>query len=226
VIVSAWIFFYDQVIGRDVNELKAHLPRAKKDKVEIRAYSKDEVRAIIYDSGLNPKHQTLLSTVYHAGLRASEAVNLQVGDIQSSNAAILVRAGKGKKDRYTLLPYTLLPERLLGELRSYYGSYRPKRPWIFTSQSLPDRPITRDTAWRIFRKAVTGCNLPNRGGLHCLRHSFATHHLQDGIDIARLQKLLGHASLATTARYLHVLAEPPELAASPLDKNGDSADDQ
>jgi integrase/recombinase XerD len=192
-----------------------HLPRAKKDKIEVRAYSKDEVRTIIYDSGLNIKHQTLLSTVYHAGLRASEAINLQIGDIQSSNAVILVRAGKGKKDRYTLLP-----ERLLGELRAYYGNYHPQRPWIFTSQRFPHQPITRGTAWRVFYKALKKCGLPNRGGIHCLRHSFATHHLQDGIDIARLQKLLGHASLATTARYLHVLADAPKLSHSPLDVDG------
>ena len=215
-IVSSWIFFYDKVLGRDVKELKASLPRAKKDKVQIRAYSKEEVRAILYDSDLNLKHRTLLSTVYHAGLRVSEALNVQIGDIQSSNAAILVRKGKGKKDRYTLLP-----ERLLDELRGYYGEYRPQRPWIFTSLRFPHQPVVPTTALMVFYKALRRCGLPNRGGIHCLRHSFATHHLQDGIDIARLQKLLGHASLATTARYLHVLADAPKLSRSPLDEDRD-----
>ena len=140
VIVSAWIFFYDQVLGRDVTQLKTSLPRTKKAKVQIRAYSKDEVRAILYDSELNLKHATFLSTVYHAGLRVSEAVNLQIGDIQSSNAVILVRKGKGKKDRYTLLP-----ERLLTELRNFYGQYRPQKPWIFTSQMSPNQPIAENT---------------------------------------------------------------------------------
>ena len=220
-IVSAWISFYGEVLGRNVEELKKHVPRAKKKKVEIRAYSKEEIHRIIYESGLNLKHRTFLSTVYHAGLRSHEACALQITDIQSSNAAILVRYGKGKKERYTILP-----QRLLEELRDYYQRQRPTKPWIFSSKRCPDRPITTTTAYRIFRKALERCGLPNRGGLHCLRHSFATHNLQDGMDVARLQMLMGHEDLTTTARYLHVLSDAPNLCGSPLDSLDSSSNDQ
>ena len=210
--VSAWIFFFERVLGRDVSKLKTDLPRTKKDKRRPRAYSKEEVYQIIYESNLNLKHQTFLSTVYHCGLRVSEACNLQTSDIQTSNATVLVRQGKGKKDRYTILP-----ERLLLELREFYRRYHPKKPWLFTSKYYPDKPITTDGALKIFYNALENCSIPRRGGIHCLRHSFASHHLQDGMDIARLQKLLGHTSLATTAKYLHVLSEAPNLSRSPLD---------
>jgi integrase/recombinase XerD len=219
--VSAWISFYGEVLDRDVEDLKKHLPRAKKKKVEIRAYSKEEIHKIIYESGLNLKHRTFLSTVYHAGLRSHEACGLQITDIQSSNAVILVRDGKGKKERYTILP-----ARLLEELREYYRRKCPAKPWIFTSKRYPDRPITTSGAYRIFLNAIAQCDLPNRGGIHCLRHSFATHHLQDGMDVARLQMVLGHEHLATTARYLHVLSEPPNLCRSPLDSLGASSNNQ
>ena len=109
--VSAWIFFYSKVLGRNVSELKAELPRSKKVKRKRRVYSKEEVRQIIYGSGISLKHQTFLSTVYHGGVRVSEACHLQAEDIQSANAVMLIRQGKGKKDRYTILPRRLLNER-------------------------------------------------------------------------------------------------------------------
>ena len=210
--VSAWIFFYDHVLGRDVSKLKADLPRPKKDKRKPRAYSKEEVSQIIYESNLNLKHQTFLSTVYHGGLRVSEACQIQVNDILSSDSAILIRQGKGKKDRYTILP-----ERLLDELRDYFRQQRPQKPWLFSSKRYPDRPITVGAGLKIFYHALEACSLPNRGGIHCLRHSFASHHLHDGMDIARLQQLLGHTSLSTTANYLHVLSDASTLSRSPLD---------
>lgn len=186
VMVSAWMFFYSKVLHRDFSRLRAEFPRPKKAKRKQRAYSKEEVRQIIYESGLSLKHQTFLSTVYHGGLRVSEACQLQFGDIQSSNAVILIRRGKGRKERYTMLP-----ARLISELREYYGRYRPLSPWLFPSRRFPKRPITTMGALQIFYNALERCALPNRGGIHCLRHSFATHHLQDGMDVARLQMLLG-----------------------------------
>jgi integrase/recombinase XerD len=213
VMVSAWIFFYSKVLAKNVSDLKAEFPRMKKGKRKHRAYSKEEVRQIIYESRLNLKHQTFLSTVYHGGLRVSEACHLQTSDIQSSNAVILIRQGKGKKDRYTILP-----QRLLNELRDYYPRYRTESLWLFPSGRYPTKPITEVGGLKIFYNALERCTLPNRGGIHCLRHSFASHHLQDGMDIARLQMLLGHSSLGTTANYLHVLSEAPNLSRSPLDE--------
>ena len=212
VTVCAWIFFYGKILDQDVTKLKEHLPKAKEPKLQIRAYSREDVRTLLYESNLNLKHQTVLSTVYHAGLRVSEACQLQIDDIQTSNGLILVRQGKGRKDRYTSLP-----ERLLNELRGYYQQYRPKKPWVFTSQTYPSRPYASATVRRIFYNALTNARLPNRGGIHCLRHSFAVHRFQDGMDIVRLQKVLGHASIVTTAHYLQSLAETPKLADSPLD---------
>lgn len=211
-IVSSWLFFYGTVLKRNVDDLKEILPRSSKSRLQIRAYSKTEIQRLIYNDQLNLKHRTLLSTLYHAGLRASEVCHLKVTDIQRDHSAILVRQGKGKKDRYTLLP-----KRLLTELREYYRCYRPPAEWLFFSPYWNSRPISRRCVEAVFYRALQKSGLPNRGGPHCLRHSFATHHLQDGMDVVTLQRLLGHRSLATTARYLHSVSEIPKLAISPLD---------
>jgi integrase/recombinase XerD len=110
----------------------------------------------------------------------------------------------------------LLSPRLLEELRAYWRLYRPK-DWLFPSTRFPDRPMTREAVERAFTAAVVRAGLPDRGGPHCLRHSFATHLLEAGVDPLTLQRLLGHSSLRTTTTYLHVRQERLEHISSALD---------
>jgi site-specific recombinase XerD len=151
-------------------------------------------------------------TVYGAGLRLNEACHLKAEHIDSARGQILVVQGKGKKDRYTLLS-----PRLLEELRSYWKWYRPPpRPWLFPSIRDPQQPMIDGTAQRIFYRAIRRAGLPDKGGIHSLRHSFATHLLEAGVEITVLQRLLGHSSLSTTSAYLHVRQERLAQITGPL----------
>jgi site-specific recombinase XerD len=150
-------------------------------------------------------------TTYAAGLRVSEVCRLQVVDLHSDRHQIHVVQGKGKKDRYTLLS-----PRLLEELRAYWRLYRPK-DWLFPSKVYPERHITEDAVQRAFTEAVEAAGLPDRGGIHSLRHSFATHLLEAGVDLLTLQRLLGHSRLSTTTTYLHVRQARLDQVSSALD---------
>jgi len=101
----------------------------------------------------------------------------------------------------------VLSPRLLAQLRAYWRVYRPASGWLFPSSFLPDRPLTRRTAMRVFERAVKLAGLPDQGGMHALRHSFATHLLETGVALPVIQRLMGHNRLATTSRYLHVRRE-------------------
>jgi len=137
-------------------------------------------------------------TTYAAGLRVSEVVHLRLPDLLSDRGQIRVVQGKGHKDRYTLLS-----PRLLEELRSYWRLYRPN-DWLFPSRVYPERPITKEGAEWAFNEALRRAGLPERGGIHSLRHSFATQLLEAGVDLPTIQRLMGHSQLSTTATYLHV----------------------
>jgi len=149
-------------------------------------------------------------TTYAAGLRVSEVVALQVGDLDGARHAIHVRHGKGGQDRYTLLS-----ERLLTELRVYWREARP-RPWLFPTRD-GRRPMHPGTAQKIYYLAKARAQILKQGGIHALRHAFATHLLEAGTDLRTIQALLGHHHITTTMRYLH-LAEKQVLGQrSPLD---------
>jgi len=149
-------------------------------------------------------------TCYGAGLRVSELVHLQLDDIHSQRMLIHVRAGKGNKDRYTLLS-----PRLLSELRSYWRTYRP-RPWLFVNRA-GNGPLPTATAQKVFYLLKQRAGITRGHGIHSLRHSFASHLLEAGVDLPTLQRLLGHTSLATTAKYLHVTSKHLGSVRSPLD---------
>ena len=142
----------------------------------------------------------------HGGLRVSEVVRLQITGIDSQRRLIRVTRGKRQRDRYTLLS-----ARLLTELRAYWQRERP-RPWLFPGRD-PQRPLTPGTARAIFNQARTKAGIHKGGSIHILRHSFATHLLEAGVDLRTIQLLLGHASLTSTARYLHLAR--PALARTP-----------
>jgi len=211
VAVSALRFFYGHVLHRPTKAIEEALPRMKKPVRRPRVYSVQEVERLLSCPDLNRKHRAMFMTTYAAGLRVSEVCQLRIGDLLSERHQLHVVQGKGKKDRYTLLS-----PRLLVELRSYWRIYRPK-DWLFPSKVYPDRHITEDAVQRAFTEAVERLGLPDRGGIHSLRHSFATHLLEAGVDPLSLQRLLGHSNLSTTTTYLHVRQERLDQISSALD---------
>ena len=152
-------------------------------------------------------------TVYGAGLRLNEACHLRPEHIDRSAGQIRVEQGKGRKDRYTILP-----QRLLRELEDYWRMYRPLGGWLFPGTRVPHQPMPDGTGQKIFYHAVQRAGLPDKGGIHCLRHSFATHWLEAGLPLFVLKRLLGHTSLSTTSNYLHVSREHLAKIKSPLDE--------
>ena len=155
-------------------------------------------------------------TTYAAGLRLSEAIALQTTDIDRPLMQLRVRNGKGGKER--VLP---LSPRLLQELHDYWLAQRAKRPghdspWLFLGTKL-NQPINKATGQNIYYRAVKKSGVRRKGGIHLLRHSFATHCIESGLELTLVQRLLGHSSLLTTARYLHVTAVRLGQVRSPLD---------
>jgi site-specific recombinase XerD len=211
VAVSALRFFFGQVLHRPTQTLEQALPRMKKPVLRPKVYSVQELERLFAWPDLSRKHRALLMTTYAAGLRVSEVCQLRIADLLSDRHQIRVVLAKGKKDRYTLLS-----PRLLEELRAYWRLYRPK-DWLFPSRVYPDRHLTEGAVQRAFTQAVQRVGLPDRGGIHSLRHSFATHLLEAGVDPLTLQRLLGHSHLSTTTTYLHVRQERLAHVSSALD---------
>lgn len=158
------------------------------------------------------KHRAVIVVAYGAGLRAAEVCRLQIGDIDSKRMLIHVRDGKGGKDRYTLLSPAVLKV-----LRDYYRSHRPMPPFLFPG-STPGIPMAPSSLGDILRRAAWRCGLSKRVSPHVLRHSFATQLLEDGVDLPTIQQLLGHRSIRTSARYLHVSTKRLRGIVSPVDK--------
>jgi integrase/recombinase XerD len=143
------------------------------------------------------RHRTLLQTPYSAGLRVSEVRHLKVTDIDSQRMGLRIEQGKRRKDRYVPLSARFLPD-----LRTYWRTYRPG-PWL-SPNHMGTRPLSPVTAHRIFHAAKGRAGIVKPGGIHSLRHAFATHLLEAGTDLYTIQRLLGHTSIRTTRRYFHV----------------------
>jgi site-specific recombinase XerD len=208
VMCSALQFFYRVTLKR--REAEFCLPRPKVPSRLPEILSREEVVALI-DQTANLKHRALLMTTYAAGLRVSEVCQLKVTDIDSQRMTIRIEQGKGAKDRYTMLS-----PRLLTELRRYWRVNRPQH-WLFPGARMAAEPILVKTAQRIFRAAKDRAGITKECGIHGLRHAFATHLLEAGVNVHRIQRLLGHGSLSTTARYFHLAQPHLADAASPLD---------
>jgi site-specific recombinase XerD len=151
-----------------------------------------------------------LATTYAAGLRVSEVVRLQLHHIDAERMSLRVEQGKGAKDRDTLLS-----PRLLEELRTYWRQYRPAR-WLFPARD-GQRPMDVSTAQKFYTAAKQRAGITKRGGIHALRHAFATHLLEGGTDLHTIQRLLGHGHLGTTMRYFHVAQRTILKTPSPLE---------
>lgn len=172
-----------------------NIKRPQKEKQLPNVLSLQEVKLLLNNVN-NLKHKVLLSLLYSAGLRIGEALNLKVNDIDSKRMLIRIENAKGKKDRYTLLSHSFLIQ-----LREYYKIYRPKN-YLFEGQT--GGKYTASSAQQILKKALRKTNIKKSITLHTLRHSFATHLLENGTDIRYIQELLGHSSPKTTMIYTHV----------------------
>lgn len=175
------------------------IPAAKRERRLPVVISTEEIKTF-FDGVDNPKHQTLLFTIYGAGLRVSEVLALKSEDIDSSRGLIRVRQGKGKKDRYTILSSSLLLA-----LRRYWRAWRPSL-WLFPRWN-SDAPLTADAVRKICLRTRKRVGITKPVTPHTLRHCFATHLLEAGVDLRTIQVLLGHAQLQTTSAYLHVSPE-------------------
>ncbi len=207
VVVSGLKFFYTHVIGK--KNISMSIPPRKTRTILPEIYSREELESL-FAALSNQKHRTLLMTTYSAGLRLSEVVGLRVSDIDSKRMMIRVQQGKGRKDRYTILS-----KRLLHELRIYWKMYRPKE-WLFSGAN-NRRPLTDRSAQSIFNNAKKKAGITKGKGIHTLRHCFATHLLEAGVNLRTIQMLMGHTSITTTMIYLQVTKKQLSSTQSPLD---------
>ena len=205
-------FLYRVTLGRE--ERFARLPCARDRRRLPTVLSTDELRRLFAVVGHHPRHKALLMTLYGAGLRISEALHLQPADIDGRRMLIHVRGGKGNKDRMIKLS-----TQLLAALREAWRSRPARDPgiWIFPQVGRPDRAMESSTALRIVRRAARRAGMVKRVTPHTLRHSYATHLLDAGVDLRTIQLLLGHTNLKTTSLYMHVSQARLRAAASPLD---------
>jgi len=204
--INALKFYYGNILKR---EFVYKIRRPKKDKKLPIVLSREEVSQII-SSIINIKHKTIIILIYSSGLRVSEVVNLKIEDIDAQRKLIHVRNAKGRKDRYTILS-----EVAMKTLKLYIESCQPKR-WLFPSKNVNSHITTR-TVQRIFEHACKNIGMKKEVAVHSLRHSFATHLLESGVDLRYIQKLLGHKSSKTTEIYTHVSNRELSKIRSPLD---------
>ncbi len=203
-------FLFAVTLDRSLNYLQ--IPRQKAPKVLPAVLSRAEIAAVLAHCA-NIKHQALLTLIYGSGLRVSEAATMKVAAIDSAAGRVFVAAGKGHKDRYTVLSQTSLTV-----LRDYWRAYRPHHPdhWLFPSSARAGH-ITADGIQWIFARAVQRAQITPSVSIHTLRHCFATHLLEDGATLLQIKELLGHASIQSTTVYLH-LAHLTAHVHSPLDR--------
>jgi integrase/recombinase XerD len=207
---SALRFFYVDTLHREWQVEK--IPRPKVGRKLPVVLSREALQKL-FAATPNLKHRVILMTTYSAGLRVSEVAHLKITDIDSQRMQIRVEQGKGQKDRYTLLSKELLPE-----LRDYYLQYKPTT-WLFEGKG-GNVPLSVGTIQKIFKTAKTNAGIHQPATVHTLRHCFATHLLEDGTDIFTLRELLGHKSIHTTLRYIHIQRDHIQKVVSPLDRMG------
>ena len=209
VATAALRFLYRVTLGKQWN-IPEVLPAPKQpSKLPVVPSPEEVVRFL--GCVANTKHRAVLTSCYAAGLRISEAVSLRPRDIDSARMVLRVEQGKGRKDRYVMLS-----PKLLEVLRDYWRRTRPAGEWLFPGQR-PGRHISQCTVAQACLRARASAGLEKPLTPHSLRHGFAVHLLENGVDVRTIQMLLGHRSLATTARYLQVACSQVCSATSPLD---------
>ena len=205
--VCALRFFYRNTLNQKIEIDRIPLPRYEKKLPVI--LSKAEVKALL-EAPKNLGHRAILATMYGAGLRVSEVTSLKVSDLDRERRVIWVRGGKGHKDRQVMLAEPLR------EVLAAYWRWKHPTDWLFPGEK-SDCPITTATIFRTCRKAARLAGISKPVHPHSLRHAFATHLLEDGVNLLVIQSLLGHKNLKTTARYLHVADSTVRSTRSPLE---------
>ena len=205
--INAIKFYFEQVLFRD--RFFIEIPRPKKPSLLPKVLSAGDIKKMFATLENNIKHQLLLKLCYGMGLRVSEIVNLKITDIDSNRMQVLISHSKGKKDRYVVLP-----ESILELLRAYYLQYRPKE-YLFEGQRGGQYSVRSEQV--VFKKAMQKAKINKRVGVHSLRHSYATHLVEQGTDIRFVQDLLGHSNIKTTMVYTHLTDSKKRKITSPLD---------
>lgn len=205
--LNALKFYYEQVLGRE--KFFFEIPRPKKPLKLPKVISEEKILEALFEIK-NLKHKAILLLAYSAGLRVSEVISIKPTDIDSHRMQIRILHAKGKKDRMVTLSTHLLPL-----LREYYLKYKPAT-WLFEGQY--GAQYTARSAQQIFRQTFKKLQLPAQFSFHSLRHSYATHLLDNGTDISYIQKLLGHNDIKTTLRYANVSIKDVGKIESPLDR--------
>lgn len=193
-------FFYLQVLGWTHFDVPLVVPKRAQRIPEL--LTRAEVGRII-QAGANPKHRMLLELCYGCGLRVSEVVAVRGRDIDGERHLLRIEQGKGAKDRLVIMGVGLLTH-----LRRYWQTQRPGN-WLFPNAQHRERPISISTAQKIYRHAKALAGIDKVGGIHALRHAYATHQLESGLPVHQLQRLLGHGNLQSTMRYVHWVPEKP-----------------
>jgi site-specific recombinase XerD len=205
-------FFYDVTVRRPQACLTVPVARQPQKLPEI--LSREEVSRII-DATRTLRERLLLMLAYGGGLRVSEVVHLRWGDLDRDRGLIRVEQGKGNKDRYTVLPRCAVET-----LDRYRKVYPPTSERIFPPRRAPHRDLDVSVVQKIYGGAKRAAGVAKHGGIHALRHAFATHTLELGCDLPTLQRMLGHGDIHTTMRYLHVSTGTMAQRVSPLDQLG------
>jgi site-specific recombinase XerD len=206
VAISGMKFFYHQCLGW--NEKQLFIPPRKRSWLLPEVLSQNEVERLLL-AATKQRDRCLLMTAYATGLRVGELVRLKVSAIDSHRMMVRVEQGKGRKDRYTILS-----QRLLEELRGYWKVHRSKS-WLFPNAK--GGPLSIDYAQKTYNRAKVRAGIQKGRGIHTLRHCFATHLLEAGVDLRTIQTLLGHNSMVSTERYLQIRQHRLTTTANPLD---------
>lgn len=206
--MSAIRFFYRVTLDRDWDEKR--IPRYKDIRSLPAVLTKEEVTLLI-DKASNLKYRSLFMLVYGSGLRLREAATLRVADIDSEKMQIRIQKGKGGKDRFAILPKTALVW-----LREYWKQYRPK-DWLYEGGEYGNH-IGGRAIQQAFQKVVEKAGFDRHITVHTLRHSFATHLLEAGVDVFSIKKMMGHADIKSTMVYLHIASITSLNIQSPLDQ--------
>lgn len=204
--INAIKFYYEKVLRFD--KIAIEIPRPKKQLKLPKGFNVMEIKKIL-EVTPNLKHNTILKLIYGMGLRVSEIVNLKIRDIDSVSMRVFIERAKGKKDRYVNLP-----ESILEQLRSYYKEYKPTE-YLFEGQY--GGQYTTRSVQQFFTKSLKNAKIHKKLGVHGLRHSYATHLLENGTDIRFIQELLGHNDIKTTLLYTQVTDISLRKIISPLD---------
>jgi site-specific recombinase XerD len=211
-VINALKFFFGQAYKKKIED--RHMLRPRKEHYLPDYFSKEEMSAIIGQLD-NIKHRLLVIIGYSAGLRRSEIQNLRPSDIDLKKNLVFIRDAKGKKDRYSVLPSGI--KELLGK---YIEKERPKI-YLFEGAK-PGEKYSYTSMNNVLKKAARSAGIHRRVHLHMLRHSFATHLLEEGHDIRYVQEFLGHTNIKTTQRYTHIVNDATKFIRSPFDSLGDN----